>query len=391
MNILTLSNHGNTFHPKEGGDARKYHLIVELSRHNRVTVLESDRYIGDRGRVPDSIDVVYYHEYYMFGRPLSFILDLNPNFMLKVYKILKKENFDLIIVSFPYGFLAMKLILLLTNSKIPILYDAHNVESILIRQIDKDTNPYPVNAFLKVLVPILEYVAVKYIVQSVLVVSEADRLLFEKHYGISEDCLKVIPSGTSIPDKNAAYDREQWRSRYGIEDNEIAIIFHGAYNYAPNQEAFDLIKNYIAPRVYVVERDIRFIVAGNGMPALNRDNIRSIGYVEDLNALLSAVDMAIVPIRVGGGTRLKVLDYLGAGLPMVTTKKGIEGIEAENGKDAIILDEVDDEFVAAILHLSRSHEERKRIGMNARLLGEDRYEWSSIGRELHGHLTRLIK
>jgi polysaccharide biosynthesis protein PslH len=391
MNILTLSNHGNTFHPKEGADARKYHLITELSKYNRITVLESDRYAEDSDRVPESIDVVYYHEYFMFGRPLSFILDVNPDLMRKAYKTLKHSSFDAILISFPYGFLAMKLVSLLTNNRTPILYDAHNVEGNLIRHIGKDSNPYLVNAFLRVFVPILEYIAVKYIAKSVLVVSEDDRLLFEEYYNLNRDCLKVIPSGTSICGKNIAYDREQLRSFYGIKNDEIAVIFHGAYNYAPNFEAFHLITDYIAPGVNEIGKNIRFVVAGNGMPAMNRDNILSLGYVEDIVALLSAVDIAIVPIRVGGGTRLKVLDYLGAGLPIITTEKGIEGIEAENGKDAIILEDVDDTFVDAIIHLSQFDEERKRMGSNAQMLGERKYEWSCIGRELHRHLNGLIR
>ena len=64
--------------------------------------------------------------------------------------------------------------------------------------------------------------------------------------------------------------------------------------------------------------------------------------------MLNSSDIGIVPILHGGGTKLKIFDYMGVGLPIVTTKKGIEGIEAKNGQHAIIVDDVNEEFINAI-------------------------------------------
>ncbi|NHW88881.1 MAG: glycosyltransferase family 4 protein [Archaeoglobales archaeon] len=73
------------------------------------------------------------------------------------------------------------------------------------------------------------------------------------------------------------------------------------------------------------------------MPKFEKDGIK---FLDDIYELLVASDIAIVPILSGSGTRVKIMDYLNVGLPIVTTKKGIEGIEAENGKHAIIVDDV---------------------------------------------------
>jgi len=74
-------------------------------------------------------------------------------------------------------------------------------------------------------------------------------------------------------------------------------------------------------------------------------------------------------------------------LPIVTTKKGIEGIKAKNGEDAIIVDDVDEEFIDAIKYLVENEQERKRIGANARKLAEEEYDWEKIG----GKLDKLYR
>ena len=104
--------------------------------------------------------------------------------------------------------------------------------------------------------------------------------------------------------------------------------------------------------------------------------------VKDLYPLLHAADLAIVPIRGGGGTRLKILDYMGVGLPIVTTKKGIEGINVKNGEEAIIVDDVNEKFVDAIKYLIDNKQEREKIGANARRLAEEEYDWDKIGEKL---------
>ena len=168
-----------------------------------------------------------------------------------------------------------------------------------------------------------------------------------------------------------------------IENNKIVILFHGTYSYHPNKEAMDLIVNYIAPLIGKEFKNVLFVLAGNGVPICERMNVKSIGFVEDLYSLLNIADIAIVPILNGGGTRLKILDYLSAGLPIVSTTKGIEGINAKNGEHAIIVDNVNDEFIEAIKYLTDNEQERKKIGLNARRLAEEDYDWDKIGERLN--------
>jgi glycosyltransferase involved in cell wall biosynthesis len=156
-------------------------------------------------------------------------------------------------------------------------------------------------------------------------------------------------------------------------------------------EAVDMIRNYLAPRFATINKDVVFVIAGTGAPKFDADNVRAVGFVQDIRSLIRQADIAIVPIRSGGGTRLKVFEYMEAGLPIVTTRKGIEGIEAENMKHAIITQDVDEEFIQAILYLITDQSERRRIGYNARKLAQDDYDWCIIGRNLSQLYTRIAR
>ena len=152
----------------------------------------------------------------------------------------------------------------------------------------------------------------------------------------------------------------------------------------------DQIKNYIAQEIMKVDKDILFVIAGLGVPFFEDENIKSVGFVEDIYSLIHAADLAIVPILSGGGTRLKIHDYMGVGLPIVTAKKGIEGINAKNYEHAIIVDDVNEEFIDAIKYLIDNEKERKRIGANARKLAEEEYDWNKMGKKLDGLYKRIL-
>lgn len=117
------------------------------------------------------------------------------------------------------------------------------------------------------------------------------------------------------------------------------------------------------------------------MPKFEESNVLSLGYVSDLFSTISLADIAIVPVLSGGGTKLKMFDYMNAGLPIITTRKGIEGINAKDKEQAIITESIN-EMVDAIASLSKNRQERERLGLNARRLVEKEYDWDIIGDKL---------
>ena len=390
MNILAIAAGYGLFRPKSGGRNRFYNLIAELiRRENTVIVLQLSE-------CRDSLDATLTKTHYFrvhFGNiSLGALTDFNIAFIRKFVNILKSNKIDIIQVSSPFGILSSKILIKVVSQKyIYIIYDAHNVESDIVDCYLKDSK-YQLfkKLFILIYIPLIERIAVK-CADHIISASQEDKMRFIEKYGINETKVKVISSGVSMIDLTALKDKYETRNKLGISKNRLVIVFHGLYSHPPNREAICLIKNYIAPEVMKVDNNALFVIAGSGVPVFEKDNLKSIGFAEDIYSLLHAADLAIVPVLNGSGTRLKILDYMGTGLPIVSTKKGIEGITAKNGEEAIIVDNVNEGFINAIKHLINNEEERRKIGANARKLAEEEYDWDKIGEKLDKLYRKILE
>ncbi|HQT91898.1 MAG TPA: glycosyltransferase, partial [Candidatus Kryptobacter bacterium] len=106
-----------------------------------------------------------------------------------------------------------------------------------------------------------------------------------------------------------------------------------------------------------------------------------VGYVDDFNKFASMASVAVIPLRIGSGIRIKLLELMALGMAVVSTSVGAEGIDVVNGKHLLIADAPDD-FVAQIVRLSSSPELRRELGANARKLVSEKYTWDSVGDKL---------
>jgi len=96
-----------------------------------------------------------------------------------------------------------------------------------------------------------------------------------------------------------------------------------------------------------------------------------------------------VPLRIGGGTRLKILEAMALGTPVVSTRKGAEGLDVTDGENILIADTAAG-FVDAVLSLLDDSGLRARLAANARRLVETRYRWEDIGQELDRVIRRVL-
>jgi glycosyltransferase involved in cell wall biosynthesis len=104
------------------------------------------------------------------------------------------------------------------------------------------------------------------------------------------------------------------------------------------------------------------------------------GHVPDIRPHLAEAAVSIVPIRVGGGTRLKILDAWSMGKAVVSTSVGCEGLEVVDGRNILIRDEPE-KFAAAVVQVLRDYDLRERLGNEARKTAEERYAWRVVGRK----------
>jgi polysaccharide biosynthesis protein PslH len=176
------------------------------------------------------------------------------------------------------------------------------------------------------------------------------------------------------------------------EPAEPVLLFTGTLSYPPNAEALLWLLRDIWPRIRGAHPTVRLLVVGRGAPEEARrladDRVELAGWVDDMRPAFARASVVLVPMRSGAGTRLKVLDGLASGRPLLTTTMGAEGVTLHDGEHALLADGAE-AFAAAALRLLADPEERARIGAAGRALAEEVYDWGVIGEKLAQLLTGL--
>jgi glycosyltransferase involved in cell wall biosynthesis len=196
----------------------------------------------------------------------------------------------------------------------------------------------------------------------------------------------VIPNGADI-------DYYQPRSDDPPPDGRT-IVFFGHLSYVPNVDGLKHFLKNIWPLIAEFNPDARFKIIGDQPPASLRalagSRVEFTGFVTDLRPHLATAAVVVVPLRLGGGTRLKIVEAMAMAKPIVSTSLGAEGIEALPGRDILIEDEPDD-FAATVTRLLLDPKMAAHIGRSARLLAVERYAWSAAARSLEGFYRQCIE
>jgi len=177
------------------------------------------------------------------------------------------------------------------------------------------------------------------------------------------------------------------------DKEENSLIFVGGMNWYPNRDAIHYFLKKIWPLVKNANPSVNLTVIGRDPPKKikqlsQKDDIRVLGFVEDIRPYVAKASLFIVPIRVGGGTRVKILDAMAMGKAIISTSIGCEGIEVSPGHNIIIADKPED-FAMEILRLLKDQELAAKIGKAARVKAVQKYDWKVIGSKLENILTNL--
>ncbi|MEA2640145.1 MAG: polysaccharide biosynthesis protein PslH [Chloroflexota bacterium] len=155
------------------------------------------------------------------------------------------------------------------------------------------------------------------------------------------------------------------------------LLFLGPLDYRPNADAVRWLVSRILPEVRQRIPEARLRLIGRGSERIHAPGVEALGYVEDIAAELERADAIVVPMRMGGGVRFKVLEAMAAGIPLVTTPRGIAGVVAEHGRHVLIARGAADFAEAVVQTLEDRVGARDRAKL-ARLLVEGRYDWRKI-------------
>jgi glycosyltransferase involved in cell wall biosynthesis len=297
--------------------------------------------------------------------------------MWKVLKKLKEVNFDIVL----FDSIFMTQYHKLFNQSYQVLCE-HNIESKLVKQLtitNLNKSKFKLLNRNNEQVKLIE----KYenntwsIFPLRTVVSECDKQEL--------DCR--CPVGETLVVKNGIDTRKT-----PLFDNKDAkkILFMGLMSYQPNIDAVCYFSEHIMPRVWQQDPEIKFCIAGRNpvkqvRKLVNDPRIEVIANPEDMNKIAQQCSMTVVPLRIGSGTRIKILHSMAMGLPVVSTSIGCEGLEVVDGFHLLIKDQPA-EFAEAILQTSRDSELRSKLQKNGRHLVEAKYDWNKIFRQFEAEI-----
>ena len=173
------------------------------------------------------------------------------------------------------------------------------------------------------------------------------------------------------------------------------LVYNGSLTYSANYNAMDNFLAHIYPLIQHALPDVTLTITGStdgcDLTSLALDgSVTLTGYVEDVRIPVAEAAVCIAPIYQGGGTRLKILEAMALGTPVVATSKGAEGLAVVNGKHLLVAD-TPRTFAEETIQLLRRPELGRALAGNARALVESRYDWDSIGQQFAQLVVETVR
>jgi MoaA/NifB/PqqE/SkfB family radical SAM enzyme/glycosyltransferase involved in cell wall biosynthesis len=301
-------------------------------------------------------------EYFLYSA------QFDPAWVIRAITIGLEENIDVFQAEFPgYGLVAAlvsRIIATIKLGKNPISSIVqHNVEWDRLREFGHDVER----------IKRMELFSL-HAVHEVIAVSQDDKQRMVES-GIASDKITVIPHGVDCTVMREGHSRRgYWREHWGIKEQELVLFFHGTLHYWPNTEAVRFIAEDLITILEGKFTDYRIVITGMN-PPLYYEHPRIIftEAVEDLAGHIHMADICLCPLFSGGGTRLKLLEYMAANKPIITTKKGAEGIPYHS---QFLYAETAEEFLSAIQQL-RNTDIKPTLIQNARTYVAS-LDWSMV-------------
>lgn len=221
----------------------------------------------------------------------------------------------------------------------------------------------------------------------VVAVSDADRHGLAARYGADPDRIVVAPNGADLEAiaPAGAGRRAAARAELGVPDGRPVVVFAGA-DVTPNRRGLDWIRALAR-----ASGRYTFLVAGRvGRRPGRAGNVVTTGFVPDIADAFAAADIALCPIEFGGGTKIKLMESLAAGLPSVAFAKSLRGTELRDGEHVVVAPKSVSGLLAALDRLADDPGAARRIGAAGRRHAEENHDWRRSARVVEDALARLV-
>ena len=387
LKVLFLSQRF-LFPQDTGGKIRTSNILEHLNKKFSVTVISNvespkdDPYVHRMDRLCDKFisvpwketkryTVKFYWEVFKKSfsvYPVTMLNDYSPELEEAVLKELSNVEYDLAICDFMQSTLNFRQV---TN--IPRILFQHNVET-TISQRHMQSSKDPVSKifwWLQFRKMFYHEKRESNLFDTVIAVSDADKQRMEKWYKL--DNVQTIPTGVDT----------NFYSLNGKEPEKKQIVFVGAMDWLPNNDAMYYFLEKIFPLIQQEEPGVNFIIVGrNPSPQLQNfansySNVEVTGWVEDTRPYITESAVFLVPIRIGGGTRMKIYEGMAMGKAIVSTSIGAEGLPLKDSEHIYFADD-EKSFADQVVNLLRNEELRKQIGTNARQYVYYNFRWEKV-------------
>jgi len=271
------------------------------------------------------------------------------------------------------------------DCRVPLVLDAQNVEYQLLRQRADCEPGWVRRLFLRNQVPKLRRFERNACRRSDHVIACSPDDARELSRLEPRTPISVVPNGVDVESARPA--------AHAVAD-PARLVFVGQMSWFPNRDGVQWFIAEVLPRILAVRPDAQFTLvgktAGLNVPPQLRAQVRLAGFVDDLQPELHNSAIYVLPLRYGSGTRLKLLEAMAFGKPIVTTQIGAQGVDLVAGQEALFADDAQG-FAAAVLQLIADPQLAARLGAAARAKAQARYDWRIIGRDLLATYDELLR
>jgi glycosyltransferase involved in cell wall biosynthesis len=384
---------GFPYPPTSGGQLRDFNLIKEMSKKFKIDLVihsssivkpEHFKFMESYCNYLEVVNCKNKHSLFLFIRsiitriPYKVLQYTSTKFYRRVSDLYRKQKYDILFCDHIY----------LTNSlprnvSIPVIPHTEDSFFHLYKQLAKKGN-IAKRLYATIQWKILFRYEIKIYRQYgiFIAVSKEERDLILKE--LPEIKIPIVPNGIDL----------DYYSLQKEKTNKNRLTYLGLMDYLPNEDAAMYFSNEILPLIKSEIPEIEFYIVGknptNKVLRLGKaKGITVTGPVEDVRSYIAESVVFVVPLRMGTGTRFKILEAMSTGIPVVSTSIGCEGIKVINNQNILIAD-TPGGFSKAIKSLINDKALRDRISCEGRKVAEN-YSWDSIGADFNNFLISLIK
>lgn len=387
--------------PTSGGRTRIYNLLKQLARRHEISLLSfiqpsESEFVDELRPYCKTLDLVPFAGFtqqgawrnrlrgwsrILFSRRPSYVSTFPVEAMrLPLRNLVKAQRFDLVV------FETLYLVELADEVRdLPRVLVEQNVESEVARRA--------------------------YLLAGNLVHRARDWLTWRKLFAFEQSWLSRFPACVAVSEQDAALFRRMapktkvYVAPNGVDTEHFSppndarednvLLFFGTLNYQPNTEGLLWFCNEVFPRVKQAKPALVLEIVGSSPPPsvsalASREGVKLVGFVPDIRRKLWSATLSVVPLLVGGGTRLKILESLAAGCPVISTTIGAEGLDLTPGEHVLIAD-ASAAFARGIVSLLDSAELRRRLAEAGRKLVMQRYDWRRIALDFEVACVAAVK